>query len=370
MPREPEPSPADQKLIDHAAQYRLVVTVKQLEVWRKRGLLRRNISHGLGRGRGSTSEVPEGAKELVVWLARHSRRGGRPADLALLAFADGLPVPEETIRAAFWSALDRMMLKAEQSGVVGDQEDPEERTAMIAQSAPLGTVLPARIRRIDDRIRDAGVSWSPDAIARLDRGSSSPEPMTARDIAVTAVTVVRRGGGGISNQELGDVARALLPADAANPLASMIEHLGEDPSAVSVQDITGVVPSGDLRDHARELLASTPLDTLRLAWQTVDALRVWAEELCAGTETELDTGQLGDGVLTWLVTSSLPARMLLVTALRPGRGTPAEQAQDTAVLLVIRGMLQRLRQQMPDGLWYLLQNPAVLPACFRHLLDS
>ncbi|MGH3833545.1 MAG: hypothetical protein ACRDRS_24440 [Pseudonocardiaceae bacterium] len=100
MPRKPEPSPADRTLLCHAERHGLVVTVRQLETGRRSGLLPGNVPRGLGQGRGSASEVHGDAKELVVWLARNSRRGRRPGDLALVAFAQRLPVPERTIPSA------------------------------------------------------------------------------------------------------------------------------------------------------------------------------------------------------------------------------------------------------------------------------
>lgn len=373
VPRKPEPSPADRTLISHAEGHGLVVTARQLEIWRRSGLVPGNIARGLGHGRGSASEVHPDAKELVVWLARHSRRGARPGDLALVAFAAGVPVPEETVRAAFRSAIDRLTLTAEHGPEAVAEQDPEDRTAVIAGLVigvgSLPTLLPHRIRRIDDRLRDAGLSWSPETIARLDKGSSSPERMTTRDVASTAVTMIRHGAPAISNQELGDVARALLPTDAASPLASMIEHLSEDPEAVSVQDAAGIVPVGDLRDALRELMAITPLEILRLAWQTVEDLRSWAESLCTAVETELDAHQPGEATLAWFQTAGLGARMFLVLALRLDRRTTTEQAQSAAELLMVRDILRRLWHQMPQGSWELLSNPAVVPACFQPLVD-
>lgn len=253
------------------------------------------------------------------------------------------------------------------------REDSEQRTAVIAEMVAgaglLPTLLPRRIRRIDDRLRDAGLSWSPEAVARLDKGSSSPERMTTRDVASNAVTVIRLGAPAICNQDLGDVARALLPADAASPLASIIEHLSEDPGGVSVQEVDGVVPVGDFRDHLRELTASTPLEVLRVAWQTVEGLRAWAQSLCTAVEAELDAHQPGEAALAWFLAAGLSARLFLVTALRHHRHTPTEQAQSAAGLLMVRDMLLRLRHQMPEGSWELLTNPALVPECLQLLLD-
>lgn len=153
------------------------------------------------------------------------------------------------------------------------------------------------------------------------------------------VTVIRLGAPAIWNQDLGDVARALLPADAASPVASIIEHLSEDPGGVSVQEVEGVVPVGDFRDHLRELTATTPLDILRLAWQTVEELHTWAECLCTTVEAELDAHLPGEAALAWFLAAGLGARMFLVIALRQNRHTPTEQAQSATGLLMVRDML-------------------------------
>ena len=109
MPRT-GPSPADRELIACAARQGAAVTARKLERWRRQGLLAPNQRRALGRGKGSTSEPPPGACELVVWLARNVRPGRRPGDLALMAFAAGHPVPEVTVRAAFTAAVDGIRL--------------------------------------------------------------------------------------------------------------------------------------------------------------------------------------------------------------------------------------------------------------------
>ncbi|MEV4319552.1 hypothetical protein [Actinocrispum sp. NPDC049592] len=107
---------------------------------------------------------------------------------------------------------------------------------------------------------------------------------------VMAVTVIRHGGDGLSAQELGDIARAQVPEGAASPLALMIEHSAGEPGG-SVLDIDGVVPRGDLRDHAREIVRITPLEILYAAWCATTEMRRWAEDLCGAVEAELDTGR-------------------------------------------------------------------------------
>ncbi|MER6373565.1 hypothetical protein ABT255_35520 [Streptomyces mirabilis] len=111
MPSNDGPSAAHRQLIDHAARHNLVVTAKRLEIWRRAGLLPGNVpGGGLGRSRGSTSSPSPESFDLVLALARRAGRGKRPTDLALLLFADGHPVPEATVRAAFRGAVDALVL--------------------------------------------------------------------------------------------------------------------------------------------------------------------------------------------------------------------------------------------------------------------
>ncbi|MEU1273200.1 hypothetical protein [Streptomyces sp. NPDC005799] len=124
MPSPDALSPADEELIDYAAAHGGIVTPKRLRIWRARGLVERNVVRRLGRGRGTASRPADGAKEMVLWLARNAKPGGQPDDLALRAFADGMPVPEAAVRAAFRAAVDRLMTQAEQSGELAGIGDP------------------------------------------------------------------------------------------------------------------------------------------------------------------------------------------------------------------------------------------------------
>src|SRR4051794_1137891 len=104
MPRTP-PSAADRELINHAAAQGVTVSARRLERWRADGLLQPNERRTLGRGRGRTSKPSPRAHEMVVWLGRHAGPGKRPGDLALMAFGEGLPVPEATVQKAFVEAI-------------------------------------------------------------------------------------------------------------------------------------------------------------------------------------------------------------------------------------------------------------------------
>jgi hypothetical protein len=108
MPRS-QPSRADAALLAALARQGLHASPYQLERWRATGLLPHNRRRGLGRGRGSISELDEHAvagATILAWNARQGRRliGGHVIE----RFAIGLPVAEDRVRAAFTAELDRV----------------------------------------------------------------------------------------------------------------------------------------------------------------------------------------------------------------------------------------------------------------------
>jgi len=108
VPRS-SPSRADAALIHALAQRGKQVSPYQLERWRTAGLLPRNQRRGLGRSRGSVSELDPGTLERATILAEHSRQGrSLPGAHVIERFARGLPVAEERVRAAFAAQLDRI----------------------------------------------------------------------------------------------------------------------------------------------------------------------------------------------------------------------------------------------------------------------
>ncbi|MGC5040075.1 hypothetical protein ACPXCS_32030 [Streptomyces sp. DT190] len=78
------PGPADLQVVRELAARGVVVTVSQLESWRRAGLLPRHRRRGLGRGRGSVVDaVDPVVVENAAVLARHLRQG-RDRRLAVL----------------------------------------------------------------------------------------------------------------------------------------------------------------------------------------------------------------------------------------------------------------------------------------------
>ncbi|MFJ9805401.1 hypothetical protein [Streptomyces wuyuanensis] len=372
-----EPSAADQQLIDHAQRHGYTVTAKQLAIWRRAGLMPGNIpGGGLGRGKGSTSRPAPQSFDLVLGLARHAGPGKRPTDLALLLFAEGLPVSEGTVRAAFRAAVDTITLP----GGDDPDEDLDERlnnvAGHLAESGQAMTLVPARARRIDEHIarlaRDAGETWPPAELAVWDKNPDPSPSTTPQGAALTAASAVLTGS--LSMQEIGDMLRAMNPGAAANPIASLVETTQND-----VPDIAEVVapdgtmalgPVGDARDLLCDLTDRVPLEDLAAAWQTVQRVREWALDLCVRVESELEARQRGEAVAEWQSSRYLGAGLALLSTLRDRRWPPAQRALDTMLVLYQIQEFRLLDRIVPGCQWHLLTSEGVMPPPVRDLLKD
>ncbi|WP_206307373.1 hypothetical protein [Streptomyces sp. ICN441] len=373
-----EPSAADQQLIDHAQRHGYTITAKQLATWRRAGLMPGNIpGGGLGRGKGSTSRPAPESFDLVLGLARRAGPGKRPTDLALLLFAEGLPVPETTVRAAFRAAVDTITLPGEDDDPDDDLDERLDNVAgHLAETGQAMTLVPARARRIDEHIarlaRDAGETWPPPELASWDENPERAPSTTPQDATLTAAAAVLTGS--LSLQEIGDMLRAMNPGAGANPIASLVETTQND-----VPDIAEVIapdgtlalgPAGDARDLLRDLTDKAPLEDLAAAWQTVQRVREWALDLCMRVESELEAGQRGEAVAEWQTSRYLGAGLAMLSTLRDRRWPPAQRALDTMLVLYQLHEFRLLDRIVPGCQWHLLQSEGVMPPPVRVLLKD
>ncbi|WP_053686849.1 hypothetical protein [Streptomyces sp. IGB124] len=371
------PSRADQLLIDHAYRHGFTVTAKMLEVWRSRRLLPGNISGGgLGRGKGSTSRPALESFDLVLGLARHGGRGKRPHDVALLLFGEGLPVPEQTVRAALSAAVETLT-------VPGDDEpdtDPEQRLDALADHiADAGltvTLVPARARRIDEGIarlvRAAGHPWPPAELAALDANPGTPTA-TPRDAALAAGTATITGT--MSLEDVGDLFRAMNPTALASPIASLVETTREDvpefADAILTDDnqlALGFVR--DVRDYLRDLAATASLQELAQTWETAEGVRQWALDLCGHVEEELATGHLGEAAVEWMSCRYATAGLAVLTTLKDRDWPLAKRARDALLLLSQLREVRRRDRLTPGMQWHLLDVEGLMPPPIRELLQD
>ncbi|MCY0945667.1 hypothetical protein [Streptomyces antarcticus] len=371
------PSAADQLLLDHAHRHGFTVTEKNLEVWKSRRLLPGNIpGGGLGRGKGSTSSPAPESLDLVLGLARHAGRGRRPTDLALLLFAEGLPVPEQTVRAAFKAAVDTITVHGDDA----PDSDPEQRLDDLADhihdAGLTVTLVPARAWRIDEGIarlaRASGHAWPPAELTALDE-NPHPSPSTPTDAALVAVAAVITGT--MSLEDIGDMLRAMNPTAVANPIASLVETTRKDAPDIADKVLNpdgnlalGLL--GDARDQLRDLARTTPLPDLATAWTTVERVREWALDLCTRVEEELSAGRLGKAVGEWQSSRYAMAGLEVLSALKQRERPPAQHAFDALTLLYQLGEFQRLDRLVPGCQWHLLGAEGMLPPPIRELLQD
>jgi hypothetical protein len=355
---------ADQQLIAHAARLGVDVSARQLERWRASGLLAPNARRALGRGRGSTSEPPPGAGELVAWLARNARRGRRPRDLALQGFAVGLAVPEDTVRASFADAIDDIRLPGEAS--MPPDAAPDDAADAAVAARPRFTVVPTRIRRIDHALAQRGVNWAPPELAAIDPGRSDPQA-DGSYLLHAAVRMILSGGAGINMATIGEFARAMAPTGGVAPLAGQVEYRWpispreERDAAPDDDDLLALLGNSDLRDQARDLAATTPLAGLRDAFQLATGLHSWADNACAAVEREIAAGRPGEAAREWITSAFGVTRILIIMEIRGKEASPASTAVTAVLLIMMRNMIRAVRQLVPVWNPDVLNNPFVAP---------
>ncbi|WP_146752758.1 hypothetical protein [Micromonospora saelicesensis] len=362
MPRKP-PSPADQALIDYARKQEVVVTNTQLEHWRRVGLLPANTPMRQGFG-GSSSQPAYGAADLVTWLGRHARRGQRTHDVALRAFADGHTVPEPTVRAAFLSAVALALPDPVAGGE--DAGDLAQDAATRLPGRDATALIPRRIRRIDARIKAAGISFAPAELLSFDKGPALAEPFTPADFQLMATTVALDGSE-LNGTGMAALVRSMSPAGAAVPGASMLEF-PDGVQATELADEAGntLLPTGDVRAELRRVVEESTLERLRAGWMAAVERRSWALNLCDTVEVELATGTLGDAVLQWMIATAFgPMRMEIQSAVHE-KPTPHGTACTAVMLLWQARQLTWLQEVEPDGLYHLFF--ALLPPYVLRLL--
>ncbi|MEU4161728.1 hypothetical protein [Actinoplanes sp. NPDC026670] len=376
MVRKP-PSSADVALIDAAAARGAVISATQLERWRRAGLLPDNRRHGAGQGRGSTSTAPAGIIDLVVWLSAHARPGRRPHHVALEAFGAGLPVPEATVRAAWRSTITDLGV-----GPAPVPESGTDRSEWIAETAERFAdkhsrnimLMPRRVRDIDTRITDLGLSWAPAGVAQYDRGTHQTDPFTSRDFVTLAMSAVLGGSSELNGANLAAFSRALSPEGAVSAVASMLEYPDGNPDLADINDGQGLslLPTGDLRDDLDQIITEASPAHLYAAWHSVDAMHTWAVTLCDQVEAELDLLAAGrsqqdyPALLQWYHGIILgPHRLLLRQALQKTDTSPAARAGTAVMLLAMATGMSRLRVMMPDSQFELL--PVLLPPFLEQL---
>jgi hypothetical protein len=364
----------DQYLADQATLGGSPTTARQVERWRNRGLLPPNLR--AFPGRGSSAKPAPGAVELAKMLAKHARTGRRPNDLALLAFGAGLAVPDQTVRRAFASTVT--------TGLDLEHDLPADSTVDDAADAAVnagirGTLLPDRVRRIDNALTRLGVDWAPHTVAQYDP-SPARERATAKTWTYQTVLALRTGGSEVTVDMMGAMARSMIPAGAAAPFAAALEDRWPDNDAEAellLNEAGGLtfMPTTDVRDQFDHMANSLPMNDLHAGWAAAAQLREWAVDLCDAVEREIATNALGSATEEWRLGVTIGvSRMLLATGLRDADASETTLAFTALLLILMRTSFSQLHDLMPDGHFDYLAAPGVVPAClhqfFGHVADG
>ena len=371
----------DRFYVEHAAERGLTLTYGKLESWRREPpLLEPNPRSYPGGGGSSTPAPAEEIVDYVLWLAGNSRQGVSRHDLALRAFQEGHPVPERTVRAAFLAVVDDTF--AEFDAIPGEGDPADRASDFVEARQGVGAhpaMLPARIRDLDRRLTEAGILEAIPELAAMDQGPAwGDEPPTVQTFEQFATSVALGGGAEADPAQLAAMARMMVPAGVANPVASWLTY---DPGLVADADLGLIVPEagnhqllapGPLSEQMRDLVRSTPLDLLRRSLDVAREQEEWAREAVRQVETAADSGKLDvEAVRAWVAGRVLFShRMFLRNELGTKRRSWTDRPGSAINLLFVRGMLRGLFEAMPQGQWWLLDHPDIdMPPFFRAFLD-
>jgi hypothetical protein len=291
--------------------------------------------------------------------------------LALQAFGAGLPVPEATVRTAFVAAVRRAHLAIEHE--LSENASPGDVADAAVRSGLVGTMLPVRVRNIDQALLAFGLDDLPSEIRDLDPGPQR-DAIEPTDWTFNTVLAMRAGGGELTVEQLGDMARSVMPPTLAAPYAAGLERQWPDNEverALLLNESGGLslFPDGDIREFLTAKTHHLTLTELRSGWEAAEQLSKWSSNLCATDEAELAAGELGPASLQWMIGAILgPGRMLLTTGLRDVGGGPSDLAFTGLLLLWMRDCIRTAHHLLPHGEFEHLREPGVIPPCFLPLL--
>lgn len=353
MARSRRPSRADQRIIDSLPPDCPPVSTAQLERWRRWKLIEPNVVVRRGRGVGTVTEATTATMTMAAWLARHARPGIGWDRLALRAFDENLPVPEQGIRNAFLQQIDKVRLPG---GGALDPAPGADRAswALEAADAVSATGVPvfrlqARIARLDAAVHDllaAQASWPPGHYAELDRRTDTDR--TPAEITHMAVAAMLDPHNHMPGSTIADVLAALMPNGQPSPIASILQFSDLDLAEMTAGEWLGQNTAGSILDDVRTCVAEADLGELRQAYRAAQARTRRTRDLLDAVEAELATETLGDACATWLSAAAfgLPRLLLLVTA---RDRQPHEFAASAALLLWTDRMISRLLRAFPEG---------------------
>lgn len=309
MPRSATPARATKLLVEQLRGRGVEISPRRLEDWGRLGLVPKPERLALGRGRGTATRYPADIGERCEQVARRMRRGQPWQVAVLLLFADGVELPEKTVRGAYRWAYTPLKPQA------ADELDAAER----AIDQMLRTVAGRRVERvIRAHLRRAGLvgQESTSAVARSVHTSLFLSP--AGGVIANEETVVEvLAGTGIPIGKLGEEERSeaarcmtvVFDQFSVEELAETIDHVSIDQlrAAVSVAaEALSLLPD--------ELRAAIPPRVSEFLVAAVPPVILYARSLAEQllgenvTSTEFEQGRLPNGATTTEAMAPLTSR--------------------------------------------------------------
>jgi hypothetical protein len=221
------PSAADRQLLAAVTAAGHRVSLAQLERWRHAGLVPRNERHGLGRGRGSTSLVPDGAVDAVVKIAAQARQG-RQVDFTdvLTRAAMGEPTPAGWVKAE--------LLRQFRAAITQLAADVRTRDADQGGDIRFG----AARRAVGTRTHPGTGQWLQQLLT-TGQEPPMPRPKQAREAMAEMLQNLASAGEDVSTERLVNAAKVLGMTDSGDPEVDAVWDLLET-GQLQLEDIEGL----------------------------------------------------------------------------------------------------------------------------------
>jgi hypothetical protein len=240
-------TPADAQLIRQLARRGIHVTVRQLQEWRRLGILDspRTIYHGrLGT---EADEYPEGSEDRVATIVRVLKKYRQMYVVVLGLFGLGVNPTERALRGAYRKLFD-----------ISERDDRKSHT--IVESGDFGPRMDDISESLRKAVPGAMERWTADARERAREERMEEDVATGKKPRVTSKDIKIRDTYGWLSARLGESGAddaPFLRALGYEELPETVELVGEGgPSYAELRDALDAAEYKDLIRLRDQLLAS------------------------------------------------------------------------------------------------------------------
>lgn len=130
---DPRDTPANRNLVEEVALFGEVVSVYQIDYWKRRGFLPPPRQKGLGTARGKESHYEAGTAQQAAAVVRLLRRWGRLKRIVIPLFTEGYWVREDVLRAGYKDALVYLRKELERNALQFLREDSQLPSELLKE---------------------------------------------------------------------------------------------------------------------------------------------------------------------------------------------------------------------------------------------